>query len=76
MNQIEKYPDNTSFTDLYSKLIDKKTDFDIQKLEKQKEILINHANNYFKYCMQDLQFKFQWQQVANNFQLNDKSEAD
>lgn len=59
--QLEKYPDNTAYINLYNQLLDKKFEYDKIVLEKQNEQIINYQNNYYKFCMADIRFKLQWE---------------
>jgi hypothetical protein len=64
---LEKYPDNEIYQKMLALLIQKKSEYDLEKLRFAKEIVINRENNYFNFCMQDAVLKQQWDLINNGF---------
>jgi hypothetical protein len=64
---LEKDPHDETLKNLIGLLIQKKSAYDIEMLKTKKEIAINNQNNYFKYCMQDMYFRQQWNLFSNGY---------
>ncbi|MDR3324405.1 MAG: hypothetical protein LBS82_00235 [Spirochaetaceae bacterium] len=57
---LEQNPKDEQYQKILSLIIDKKSAYDLEMLNAQKEAHLNQQNNYFKFCMQDLAFRQQW----------------
>jgi hypothetical protein len=64
---IQKNPDNENYQRMLELLIQKKSEYDLERMRMQKEMVINQQNNYFKFCMQDAFFKHQWNLLTSGF---------
>jgi hypothetical protein len=58
-NKLDQYPDNENYQKLLELLIQKKSEYDMEKLKAEKEIFINKQNICFQFCMQDALFRHQ-----------------
>ena len=78
---LKKDPNNEGLIKLVELLIQKKSEYDIERLKADKEyeiemvkankeIRINDQNNFYKYCMTDLFFKSQWDLLSNGYLKN------
>jgi hypothetical protein len=57
---ITEYPDNENYQKMLALLIQKKSEYDLEKMKADKEAYINDQNNWFKWCMQNAAFSHQW----------------
>jgi hypothetical protein len=64
---LEKNPNDEKLKSMLELLIEKKSAYDIEMLNTQKEITINGQNNYFKFFMQDMYFRQQWNLFSNGY---------
>jgi hypothetical protein len=67
IEKLEKRPENTNIKQILELLIQKKSDYDLAKLNGEKEIFINNQNNSFHYCMQELFFRNQFELFSKNY---------
>jgi len=64
---LQENPNNEKNLELLKLLINKKSEYDLERLRLQKEIIINNRNNFFQWCMQDAIFKQQLSLLSNGY---------